>query len=128
MSIYPYLCQLNLKETVIADIIEHFEIYYFMNKRTFSFYAKCVAVCGLLFGLTLASCGNNNGQQQAQAAPDIAVTTLKRESVHLESVYPTIIKGKKDVEIRPQVTAFITRVCVDEGQQVASEVGLITVK
>lgn len=120
MSIYPYLCQLNLKETVIADIIEHFEIYYFMNKRTFSFYAKCVAVCGLLFGLTLASCGNNNGQQQAQAAPNIAVTTLKRESVHLESVYPTIIKGKKDVEIRPQVTAFITRVCVDEGQQVAA--------
>ena len=70
--------------------------------------------------MTLASCGNNNGQQQAQAAPDIAVTTLKRESVHLETVYPTIIKGKKDVEIRPQVTAFITRVCVDEGQQVAA--------
>mgnify|MGYP000612416938 FL=1 len=90
-----------------------------MNKRTFSFYAKSVAVCGLLFGLTLASCGNN-GQQQAATAPDIAVTTLKRESVHLESVYPTIIKGKKDVEIRPQVTAFITRVCVDEGQQVAA--------
>ena len=29
-----------------------------------------------------------------------------------------IIKGKKDVEIRPQVSGFITRVCVDEGQQV----------
>ncbi len=90
-----------------------------MNKRTFSFYAKSVAVCGLLFGLTLASCGNN-GQQQAATAPDIAVTTLKKANVHLETVYPTIIKGKKDVEIRPQVTAFITRVCVDEGQQVAA--------
>ena len=33
MSIYPYLCQLNLKETVIADIIEHFEIYYFIIVR-----------------------------------------------------------------------------------------------
>ena len=37
MSIYTYICQLNLKETVIADIIEHFDIYYFINKLTFSF-------------------------------------------------------------------------------------------
>ena len=38
----------------------------------------------------------------------------------MESVYPATIKGQKDVQIRPQVSGFITKVCVDEGQQVSA--------
>ncbi len=36
----------------------------------------------------------------------------------MEKTYPATIKGKQDVEIRPQVTGFITQVCVDEGFEV----------
>ncbi len=35
MSIYPYLCQLNLKDTVIAEIIKHFEIYFYEQTNIF---------------------------------------------------------------------------------------------
>jgi membrane fusion protein (multidrug efflux system) len=36
----------------------------------------------------------------------------------LESAYPATLRGTKDVEIRPQITGFITKVCVQEGQYV----------
>lgn len=36
----------------------------------------------------------------------------------LENAYPVTIKGRTDIDIRPQVTGFITKVHVDEGQQV----------
>lgn len=32
--------------------------------------------------------------------------------------YPATIKGRQDVEIRPQVSGFITKLCVDEGATV----------
>ncbi|MDE6218000.1 MAG: efflux RND transporter periplasmic adaptor subunit, partial [Muribaculaceae bacterium] len=38
----------------------------------------------------------------------------------LESGYPTTLKGENDVEIRPQITGFLTKVCVQEGQHVSA--------
>ncbi len=43
-----------------------------------------------------------------------------------ESVYPALIKGKTDIDIRPQVTGFITKVHVDEGQRVRKGQTLFT--
>lgn len=71
----------------------------------------------LFVALAATSCGNKD-QQVQRPAPSIAVMTLQESDAELETAYPAIIKGKKDVEIRPQVSGFITRVCVDEGQQV----------
>ena len=51
-------------------------------------------------------------------APECAVQTLQPATVNLTSSYPATIKGKQDVEIRPQVSGFITKVCVDEGSMV----------
>lgn len=79
-----------------------------------------------LFGKTLftglcaviaTSCGGNGGQQ---TAPPVQVETLTiaLSSTNLEKEYPATIKGEKDTEIRPQVSGFITKVCVDEGQRV----------
>lgn len=50
--------------------------------------------------------------------PEYAVMTLTPSSSDLQSNYPAVIKGKQDVEIRPQVTGTITKVCVDEGSVV----------
>ena len=36
----------------------------------------------------------------------------------MESLYPATIRGKQDVEIRPQVSGFITKLCIDEGSVV----------
>lgn len=77
------------------------------------------------FALTVGSCG---GKQQApvQQAPQVAVLTVQPGSSDLNSSYPAIIKGKTDIDIRPQVTGFITKVHVDEGQRVHKGQALFT--
>ena len=65
----------------------------------------------------MTSCGGENEQQQVQA-PEIATITVTTANSELQRSYPVIIKGKADIDIRPQVTGFITQVHVDEGQKV----------
>ncbi len=47
--------------------------------------------------------------------PEYAVMTVQPTNSELKSTYPAVIKGKQDIDIRPQVAGFITKVCVDEG-------------
>lgn len=54
----------------------------------------------------------------AQQAPAIAVMTISTGDSESQNTFPCTIKGKTDVAVRPQVSGFITEVCVDEGQQV----------
>ena len=69
------------------------------------------------FCLTLlSSCGKKGFDMGG--APECAVQTLQPATVNLTSSYPATIQGKQDVEIRPQVSGFITKVCVDEGSMV----------
>lgn len=71
----------------------------------------------VLFALSLAvltSCGKK-GFDLSGGTPECAVEALQSTTVDLKSSYPATIKGKQDVEIRPQVSGFITKVCVDEG-------------
>lgn len=65
----------------------------------------------------LSSCGKK-GFNLNGGTPECAVQELKTTTVDLKSSYPATIKGKQDVEIRPQVSGFITKVCVDEGSMV----------
>lgn len=73
-------------------------------------------------GIGFASCGGGDRQQGAgaegAAAPSIEVMTVTKGVTESETTFPATIKGKTDIQIRPQVTGFITRVCVDEGQTV----------
>lgn len=77
-------------------------------------------------GLLVASaamftgCSGNSGQQQGMqmSAPEIATITLAPQQANLETTFPATIQGKTDIAIRPQVTGFITKVNVDEGQHV----------
>lgn len=67
--------------------------------------------------ITMCSCGSGQ-QQQQMPAPQIATITLSLDNSQVENSYPATIKGKTDIDIRPQVTGFITKVHVDEGQRV----------
>ena len=64
----------------------------------------------------LASCGNKGFHIEPNKK--FAVTTLQPSNVELKSSYPATIRGKQDIEIRPQVAGFITKLCVDEGATV----------
>lgn len=67
------------------------------------------------------SCGGGDAAGQGaagQQAPAIEVMTTAIGQSDLESSLPATIKGKTDIDIRPQVSGYISKVCVDEGQTV----------
>lgn len=72
----------------------------------------------MAIAMILPSCKGNKDQQGAQA-PELAVLTVSEENTTLEQGVPTTLEGDNDVEIRPQVQGFLTKVCVEEGQKVA---------
>lgn len=75
---------------------------------------------------TMTSCGGKQQQQQAAPTPEIATITVGTSCSELQRTYPATIKGKADIDIRPQVTGFITKVHVDEGQRVRRGQALFT--
>lgn len=71
----------------------------------------------LAFSMLLFACSGKQ-QRGQQAVPDYAVVSVEPQSVVLTSAYPATFKGRQDVEIRPNVSGFITQLCVDEGAAV----------
>lgn len=72
--------------------------------------------------LHLAACGGKDGgaQQDAGGAPvEVQTHVVAMGSIDLVDSYPATIKGKTDIEVRPQISGIITRVLVDEGQRVS---------
>lgn len=69
-------------------------------------------------GAFVTSCSGSEENSQQQQVPKIKVETIEATTSELSNSFPAIVKGKSDVEIRPQVSGFITKVCVDEGQRV----------
>lgn len=74
----------------------------------------CMASAGLLF----TGC-KKQAQQQQDAVQELAVMTISEDAATLETEYPATLRGENDVEIRPQISGFLTKVCVKEGQQVS---------
>ena len=70
-----------------------------------------IAAAAALF----VSCGNKGGMTGDNSFP---VETVKTQTATLQSTYPAVIRGIQDVEIRPKVSGFITKICVNEGQAV----------
>ena len=65
--------------------------------------------------VVFASCG---GQQGQMGDNEYAVRTIETQSTELQTSYPATIRGVQDVEIRPMVSGFITKMYVKEGQTV----------
>lgn len=66
----------------------------------------------------LASCGGGNQGKPNFGDNEYAVRTIGTQSSEMETSYPATIKGVQDVEIRPKISGFITKLCVQEGQTV----------
>lgn len=82
----------------------------------------CVAVGGMLF----AGCKGKQ-QEMQQQVPELAVLTVGESDADLNTVYPATLHGKNDIEIRPQVSGFLTKVLVQEGQHVTAGQTLFTI-
>lgn len=66
----------------------------------------------------LVSCGKKGGMDFVDN--EFPVETVKSQNASMQTTYPATFKGIQDVEIRPKVAGFITRVCVKEGQAVSA--------
>lgn len=92
------------------------------------FYHYCIAY-GLI-GLSvvcLASCKGKNQQQQSEQVAELAVMTVDEQNTEMETAIPCSLEGTNDVEIRPQIQGFITKVYVEEGQKVSKGQTLFTI-
>lgn len=79
------------------------------------------AVFTAAVAVALVGCKKGDNKQAAgaqQQAPAIEVLTIEPSTSELANSFPAVIRGKTDIDIRPQVSGFITKVCVDEGQAV----------
>lgn len=66
----------------------------------------------------LASCGGGQQGKPNFGDNEYAVRTIEPQSSELETSYPATIRGVQDVEIRPKISGFITKINVNEGQTV----------
>ena len=91
-----------------------------MKSRLILIAASCLAL--------LSSCGGGGSAQMGGGnAPKITVIAVNTTTSHLTNSYPATIKGKQDVDIRPMVSGFITRLHVDEGSFVRRGQVLFTI-
>ena len=83
------------------------------------------AVCVLA---ALTSCGGSKkGGLPDFGDDEFAVATIGSSSAALQTTYPATIKGIQDVEVRPKVSGFITKVFVHEGQTVSAGQALFSI-
>lgn len=66
----------------------------------------------------LASCGGGSQGKPNFGDNEYAVRTVQTTDTELQNTYPATIKGVQDVEIRPKIAGFITKINVKEGQAV----------
>ena len=87
---------------------------------------RFVPVVSIALGtMMISSCGNRGGGLPQNN--EFPVATVATSSADMNSSYPAVIKGKQDVEIRPKVSGFITRLCVEEGAAVRAGQVLVTI-
>ena len=86
-----------------------------MNKNR-RFTSNRIALLSL--GLSvLTACGGGKGGTK-MGDDQFAVQAVSVTSSNQTEQYPATIEGKQDIEIRPQVSGFIVKLCVDEGATV----------
>ncbi len=88
-----------------------------INKNTINMKIRQMLIVAVLTALTV-SCGKKGGMNFGDN--EFPVETVASKDASMQTTYPAIIKGVQDVEIRPKISGFITRVCVKEGQTVGA--------
>lgn len=83
-------------------------------KSTFRFTGMIFPAMSILL---LSACGEK--QETPPSSSQYEIMTISRTSQRLDSRYPATLRGKQDVEIRPQVSGTITELCVEEGALVS---------
>jgi membrane fusion protein (multidrug efflux system) len=101
---------------------ENFSMRVISNKLQTNYYRMKFSklyIGSLALVMLFASCkSKKSGQMQSVEVKSYTVQTLNKKDVELQSVFPAVIKGKEDVDIKPRIDGFIEVVYVDEGAKV----------
>lgn len=87
------------------------------SKKQFRLFGSAGIVISSLF---MASCGQGNQEQGGwdQGAPELPISVVTQETANVQKEYSASIEGITNVEIRPQVSGYLTKIYVDEGAYV----------
>ncbi len=69
---------------------------------------------------TLVACGGGGKSGMNFGDNEYPIVTVGTSNAEMLTTYPATIKGMQDVEIRPKIQGFLTRVNVHEGQAVGA--------
>lgn len=83
----------------------------FMIKKS----KKMSLLVGMAWCALLAACGNAPAEQVQAEYQTLKIDTVDRE---LQTNYSATIRGRQDIDIYPQVSGTLTKLCVVEGQTV----------
>lgn len=65
----------------------------------------------------LSSCGEK--KQQSASVVEFKTVKVTKQDITLSSKYSATIRGRQDIEVYPQVSGTLQRLCVTEGQKVS---------
>ena len=82
------------------------------KKTTFTLILSMVTL------VLLSSCSGKKAQQQMPSA-NFKTMTVNTKEVTMTTKYSATIRGRQDIEVYPQVSGTLQRLCVIEGQKVA---------
>lgn len=77
---------------------------------------KYMNLFGIMVACMLTSCGNKSQQQMPTANFETMKVTTK--DITMTTRYSATIRGRQDIDILPQVSGTLTKLCVTEGQEV----------
>jgi len=75
----------------------------------------------IISALTLASCGGDKSAQQQAGPPPatpVSTYTVATEAVTIVDTYPGVVVALNEVELRPQVSGYVTAIFIKDGQRV----------
>ena len=81
---------------------------------------KTIGAAVALIGLVLLQSCSSKQQQQGKASKPVAYKTVKvkAEDRTIDTKYSATIRGRQDIQVLPQVSGQLVKLCVKEGQRV----------
>ena len=80
-----------------------------------------------LISVIVVSCGGNENNQMRFPPAQVAAYTVKQESASYHTEYPARVTALNQVEIRPEVSGYLTGIYFKDGQHVSKGMKLYTI-
>jgi membrane fusion protein, multidrug efflux system len=77
--------------------------------------SKLVLGIGLLLQVVFVSCSKKQADSAVVQIKAYPMVEIKAGDAELQAVYPAVLKGEQDIDIKPRVEGYIDAIYVDEG-------------